>query len=287
MSVRALRNMNPLNLRPSGDDWLGLKEEQTDPGYLQFQTSFHGLRAGAMNLLTYFRVHRRRTVRAIIKSWAPPEDNNPTDSYISTVCAALGVGPDDFINLENGNTLRMLMESMIKVEAGSQPFSRADIEEAINAAYGSHRSPPVVHPLDGPSEPPKVYPSPPEASPVPFPVSEPTPLSAAPPSSSASPAPRRDEIVPPSKSDKSTLVDQPTALPTRKVVAGGLAGAVAFIVMVGWNRLFPTAPIPAEFATEIAGVVILGVTLVTQYFTRNRKTDVPPAASPEDQEKKS
>ena len=266
MRIRALRNMNPLNLRPSGDNWQGLRDEQTDPGYLQFQSNFHGLRAGAMNLLTYFRVHRRRTVRAIITSWAPPEDNNPTESYIKTVCTFLGVGPDDLINLENGNTLRMLMEAMIRVEAGSQPFSKVDIEEAINAAYGSHRSPPVVHPLDGlpePSEPPRVYPVPPESKPI-------------------SPPVPRDEVVPPGKP---ALVDQPSAAPTRKVVAGGLAGAVAFVVMAGWNRLFPTAPIPAEFATEIAGVVILGATLVTQYFTRNRKSDIPPAAPLEDQEK--
>jgi hypothetical protein len=276
MTTRALRNMNPLNLRPSGDNWDGLREEQTDPGYLQFQSNFHGLRAGAMNLLTYFRVHRRRTVRSIITSWAPPEDNNPTNSYISTVCAALGVGPDDLINLENGNTLRTLMEAMIRVEAGSQPFSRLDIEEGINAAYGSHRSPPVVHPLDRPPET-RVYPAHPETPEPPEP-SETKPM--------PSPAPR-DEIVPPRKTDKPDLVDQPTAAPTRKVVAGGLAGAVAFVVMVGWNRLFPSTPIPAEFATEIAGVVILGVTLLTQYFTRNRKTDIPPATPPEDQEEKS
>jgi hypothetical protein len=262
MTTRALRNNNPLNLRPSGDSWKGLRQEQTDPGYLQFDTTFHGLRAGAMNLLTYYRVHRRRTVRSIIQSWAPPSDNNPTESYISTVCKALGVAADTCVNLENGTTLRLLMEAMIRVEAGSQPFPREEIEAAINAAYGSHRSPPVSDPANVR----QVFPAPD--------TTETRPMPTAPPPGDQP----RDEIVPPKpdKPEKSALADQPSAVPTRKVVAGGLAGAIAFVVMVGWNRLFPSAPIPAEFATEIAGVVILGVTLVTQYFTRNRKTDIPP-----------
>jgi hypothetical protein len=83
----------------------------------------------------------------------------------------------------------------------------------------------------------------------------------------------RDEIVPP----KPPLVDQPTPMPTRKVLAGGLAGAVAFMIVVIWNRLFPESPIPADYATAIAGAVVYIATILTQYFVRNRATDIPPA----------
>lgn len=259
---RGERNCNPLNLRPSGDNWDGLRVPQTDPGYLQFISNYHGLRAGAKNLLTYFRVHKRRTVFDIIRHWAPESDNNPTSAYTQIVAAALGVSPTAPINLDNATILRTTMEAMIKVECGSQPFSRLDLETAINAAYASHSAPPVNPPVTD--------------------VTTPVTHAVPPP---ADPAPPRDEIVPPKPAAPATppLVDQPSAAPTRKLIVGGSVGAVAFVIMAIWNRLFPTVPIPAEYATEIAGGVILVVTLVTQYFTRNRATDVPPAQPAPDQ----
>lgn len=206
-----------------------MRTEQTDPGFVQFQTAFHGLRAGAKNLLTYYRVHKRRTVSAIISSWAPPSDNNPTTAYIDTVAKDLGVSPDQTIDLEDKIVLRRLMASMIKVECGSQPYSVTELEAAINAAFASHQT--------GPSAGKPASPATPESPP---------------------------------------LVDQPTAVPTRKIMVGGLVGACAFVVMVVWNRVFPDTPLTAEYATEIASAVILAVTLITQYFVRNRATDVPP-----------
>lgn len=264
MTSRGLRNANPLNLRPSGDNWRGLREPQTDPGYLQFTSNFYGLRAGAKNLLTYYRVHKRRTVKDIITHWAPPSDNNPTTSYINTVCLALGVKPTDDIDLDNGETLRRLMEAMIQVECGSQPFSRIDLETAINAAYATHTAPPVNPSVI------KVTPTTPAPAAPQAPSTDQHPAPPSPPA----PSPARDEIMPP----KPPLVDQPSSMPTRKLVVGGMVGALAFLVMAIWNRLFPDLPLPAEYATEIAGGVILLATLVSQYFTRNRATDIPPAA---------
>jgi hypothetical protein len=271
MTARAIRNCNPLNLRPSGDEWLGLRSEQTDPGYLQFETDFHGLRAAAKNLLTYYRIHGRRTVRSIIESWAPPSDDNPTDAYISTVCKALGLGPDDHVNLEDGRILRSLMVAMVRVEAGSQPFSVADFDAAINAAYASHRAPPVA---SGPPSDAKAHPTQPvaERGPQIMPIPQPPP-----PAKPVPPVAGRDEVVPPAAPP---LVNQPSPLPTRKLVVGGAAGATAFVIMAIWNKLFPSMPLPAEYAVELASVVVLGVTLVTQYFTRNRATDVPPGPVP-------
>lgn len=230
---RAERNNNPLNLRPSGDKWIGMRTEQTDPGFVQFQTSFHGLRAGAKNLLTYYRGHKRDTVSAIIGSWAPPSDNNPTDAYIGTVAKAMGVRPNDRIDLNDKSTLRLLMDAMIRVECGSQPFSDVELNSAIDAAYATHQAQPV------------------------------------PPPSSPRPRPAPTDKTPP-------LVDQPSPMPTRKIVVGGIVGACAFMVMVIWNRIFPETPLTTEYATEIASAIVLAVTLITQYFVRNRATDIPP-----------
>ena len=247
-TTRGLRNNNPLNLRPSGDNWIGLREPQTDPGYLQFDTSFHGLRAGAKNLITYYRVHKRQNVASIITNWAPPSDSNPTNHYIATVCEHLGVNPDQRINLDNGDVLRRLMEVMIRVECGSQPFSRIDLETAINAAYASHSAPPIDPPVTD------VTPVQPENPP-------------------AEPHKPKDQITPATP----PLVNQPSLAPTRKLIAGGIAGTVAVIIMVLWNRFLPGYELPLENAEEIAGLVILAVTLVTQYFTRNRAIGIPPA----------
>ena len=274
MTAKGIRNRNPLNLRPSGDNWRGLRAEQTDPGYLQFETDFYGLRAGAWNLLTYFRKHRRRTVRSIISAWAPPSDNNPTDHYVMNVCGALNVTPDSPINLEDSRVLRSMMQVMILVECGVQPYSQEALDSAINAAYAGHPLPPVT--ATDPSYP-SVRPAPADKGPIVTPVPV-TPSPEKPmPQPDIAPGqtyPSPDVIVP--SPAKPPLVDQPTQAPTRKVVVGGIAGAVAFVVMVLWNKAFPDTPLAAEYATEIAGAVVLLVTLVTQYFTRNRASDIPP-----------
>lgn len=233
---RAEKNNNPLNLRPSGDKWIGMRAEQTDPGFVQFQTTFHGLRAAAKNLLTYYRVHKRDTVSAIVSAWAPPSDNNPTDNYILTVSKAIGVDPEGKIDLNDKLTLRRLMDAMIRVECGSQPYSVTELEAAIEAAYATHQADKAP------------------AKPAPVPSQGPTVSTGG---------------TPP-------LVNQPSAMPTRKLMVGGIVGACAFMVMVIWNRIFPESPLTTEYATEIASALVLAVTLITQYFVKNRATDIPP-----------
>ncbi len=225
------KNNNPMNLRHSGDRWIGMRTEQTDPGFVQFQTSFHGLRAAAKNLLTYYRRYERRTVSAIVTAWAPSSDGNDTRAYITTVAKSMGVDPDGIIDLNDKLTLRRLMDAMIRVELGSQPYSTIELEAAIESAHTTDQAPPVVE---------------------------------------TRPSPR------PSPTGKPPLVDQPSKMPTRKIVVGGIVGACAFMLMVIWNRIFPESPLSTEYATEIASAIVLVVTLVTQYMVRNRATDIPP-----------
>lgn len=35
---RGIRNNNPLNIRRSADHWQGMRDEQTDPSFVQFKT---------------------------------------------------------------------------------------------------------------------------------------------------------------------------------------------------------------------------------------------------------
>lgn len=101
---------------------------------------------------------------------------------------------------------------------------------------------------------------------APTPPAEPEP----PPMPFPSPMPRyTDDLAPP----KPPLVDQPSPAPTRKVVAGGVAGALAFILVVVWNRYFPNDPIPADYATALT----TGLVFIVSYVVRNRAQDIPPA----------
>ena len=76
MIPRGIRNNNPLNIRRSKDKWKGMRLQQTDPSFVQFESLKWGWRA-AFYLLTrtYYHQYRLFTIRAIISKWAPPIEN--------------------------------------------------------------------------------------------------------------------------------------------------------------------------------------------------------------------
>jgi len=130
---RGIRNNNPGNIR-LGDNWQGLAAVQTDGSFCQFIDVEHGIRAMAVIIRnTYYRSRKRNTVALIISSWAPTNEND-TAAYISNVCKALGVGPDDIINLERDVTLATLIAAVIKHENGIMPYTTAQIVGGIRLA---------------------------------------------------------------------------------------------------------------------------------------------------------
>ena len=82
MLPRGLRNNNPLNIRRGKDQWQGLRAQQTDASFCQFESLEYGWRA-AFYLLTrtYYHKYRLYTIRKIISKWAPPNENL-TETYI-------------------------------------------------------------------------------------------------------------------------------------------------------------------------------------------------------------
>ena len=74
---RGLRNCNPLNIRLSGDKWKGMKAQQQDGDFCQFESMEWGWRA-AFRLLTrtYYHKYRWYNIRDIIHKWAPVAENN-------------------------------------------------------------------------------------------------------------------------------------------------------------------------------------------------------------------
>ena len=125
-TTRGIRNNNPLNIRHSPSRWQGMAVEQTDPSFVQFRSMAYGYRAACKVLQTYYQRFRTEgkpfTVRTIISRWAPPEDNNDTESYIRSVLLIGGLGgqeilfpPDNPLGYER---LERLLIAMTCVESG-------------------------------------------------------------------------------------------------------------------------------------------------------------------------
>ena len=95
MLPRGIRNNNPLNIRRTAkDQWKGLRAQQTDASFCQFESLDYGWRA-AFYLLTrtYYHKYRLFTIRAIISRWAPPNENL-TSTYIQNVCRLTEIPPE-------------------------------------------------------------------------------------------------------------------------------------------------------------------------------------------------
>jgi hypothetical protein len=142
---RGIRNHNPGNIRRSTDKWRGLAPEQTDAEFFQFISPTYGIRAMAIILLKYQRIHGRRTIASIIDRWAPPagdrngnlpggEYTQNSNAYAKAVAKAAGVQPHDPINLSDVGVLYLVLAAMMKHENGQQPYGRDIILQAINMA---------------------------------------------------------------------------------------------------------------------------------------------------------
>ena len=109
MLPRGIRNNNPLNIRRGKDQWQGLRAQQTDAQFCQFETLEYGWRA-AFYLLTrtYYHKYRLYTIRAIINKWAPPNENL-TATYIENVSRLTGIPPDEPIGIPSDQPQRWMM----------------------------------------------------------------------------------------------------------------------------------------------------------------------------------
>ncbi len=121
---RGIRNNNPGNIR-HGDNWRGIAEDQTDRSFITFDSPEYGIRAMGKLLANYERLYGINTVAGLIDRWAPPIENN-TQAYINSVAQALGVSPNQPINVKE--SLGGLVPAIIKHENGMQPYS----EDIIN-----------------------------------------------------------------------------------------------------------------------------------------------------------
>lgn len=121
MSIRGLRNNNPMNIR-EGNDWMGERAQDNDPEFEEFESPEWGIRAGAKLILNYREFYGASSVMEIITRFAPPNENNTT-SYISAVSKDLNIAPDWKIDVFDYDVLLPLVKAIIKHENGFIPYS--------------------------------------------------------------------------------------------------------------------------------------------------------------------
>ncbi|WP_416778199.1 lytic transglycosylase catalytic [Xenorhabdus budapestensis] len=136
--TRGERNNNPLNMNFAKQKNATL-EGGKGARFAKFDTVYNGLERTAWQLRRYFDGMtdgvKRQTVEAIVKKWAPREDGNDTEGYITRVAKALGVGRSDRLNLKNHHVMYTLMNAMSKEEIGkSLPYSKQLVMAAITGA---------------------------------------------------------------------------------------------------------------------------------------------------------
>lgn len=124
---RGLRNCNPGNIRISTDKWLGLREEQTDKEFFQFEEMRWGYRALIRTLQNYRRKHGLQTIAEMIGRWAPHTENN-TSGYISRVCKEMQVPSTYVPDVEEKGTMCAMAAAISEVENGV-PAVMSEIEE--------------------------------------------------------------------------------------------------------------------------------------------------------------
>lgn len=140
--VRGVRNNNPGNLEYSEQGWDG--ELTPDGKFSRFDTPEHGIRALAKNMRTYQNKHDLNTVAQMISKFAPPEDHNDTPTYIKAVAGMMGVDPNQHIDTSDADTLTKLVNGIITVENGSNPYTSQQISDGVLAAMGAKQLPHVA-----------------------------------------------------------------------------------------------------------------------------------------------
>jgi hypothetical protein len=126
-----IRNNNPGNLRAS------------PTSFQKFNTPEEGLQAESHQLGLYFNggsqaagYEKLDTVAKVINKWAPASDKNDTPAYIAAVSKALGVGPNDPIDLNNQQVRTTFMQAINRQEnSGLDPYSAEMYRTAIQGSF--------------------------------------------------------------------------------------------------------------------------------------------------------
>ena len=127
MIPRGIRNNNPGNLVKTSIKWLG-KVNSTDSRFERFDTIEHGIRAMLMDIRSDIRKKEQNTIRKLISSYAPPNENN-TIAYINAVAHRTGIDADERLSPDE-STLCRLAEAISFHENGGCYITMGQIHMA-------------------------------------------------------------------------------------------------------------------------------------------------------------
>ena len=121
--------------------WQGEQKPTSDPDELlcTFDTIVDGIRAGAINLLSYYLHDGCNTIETIISRYAPPGQNNTTNyiAFIASYCCVPATTP---VTLTDKAFLTRLVAGIIDFEMGGSVCSPSDIAQGVEEAL-AHSSP--------------------------------------------------------------------------------------------------------------------------------------------------
>jgi hypothetical protein len=128
---------NPGNIEGNNEGFQG--QIPSSNQFASFDTAANGFRAILVTIHTKIVKDGLNTITALITSYAPPEDNNPTAQYIANVSAwtgipALQVLDESFYSLDASNGITGLAKAIVRQEGNT--VSDADVETAF-ASYQS------------------------------------------------------------------------------------------------------------------------------------------------------
>lgn len=132
-----LQHNNPGNLRTNGGAPFQGQTGFDSSGFLFFSSPYFGTRALALDLLHQQSLNGLDTVTGIITKFAPPSDGNPTAAYIANVATAVGVDPNQPLNMADPAVLLPFTKAVILQENGEQPFSDSEVGAAVQAAIAT------------------------------------------------------------------------------------------------------------------------------------------------------
>lgn len=145
-TARGFLNNNPGNIDRGAEVWQGEIRDPADARLTEFQhgeltkgrfcvfaAAEFGIRALAKNLFAYRDRLNRKTVRQIINTWAPPNEND-TGAYVAAVATRAGVDPDAEIDIRAYKALHGIVSAIIIHECGGMPYSGSEVEDGLRLA---------------------------------------------------------------------------------------------------------------------------------------------------------
>jgi hypothetical protein len=128
MIPRGIKNNNPGNIKHSKNMWDGQSKQQTDLVFVQFQSSFFGIRAITKIIRNYRKYYGIDTINSIIRRWSATDQ----DAYVSFVEKTTGIPRQAPLELDE-DTMFKIVSAIIQFENGQNPYAVDDVYMAVRA----------------------------------------------------------------------------------------------------------------------------------------------------------